>query len=191
MNTICVYYETESNNILDIVPHDISDEIKATITKYWQQQVCQKILKALSAQDQQTISGLAKELGHSVSTIHENIAKLEQEKLIQTNISYEKKKQRVITTNILFATKSPKYKEAISKFFQGLWVNSNDTNEIIEFLSENPTKKYTSTEISAGTKIPIHRVEIALSNWDNIITRGVSQINKEQPFIKEVTYRAK
>ena len=59
MNTICVYYEAESNNILDIVPHDTSDDIKANITKYWQQQVSQKIFKALSAQDQHTISGLA------------------------------------------------------------------------------------------------------------------------------------
>lgn len=191
MSTICVYYESENNNILDIVPHEVDDELKANITKSWQQPICQKILKALSTNNSMTISSLASELGHSVSTIHENIRKLEQQELISTNISYEKKKQRVITSNILFATKSPKYKEALSKFFQGLWVNSKDSNTIIEYLEKNKPKKFTVAELSAGTNLPIHRVEIALSNWDNIITRGVSQVNKEQPFVKEVTYHAK
>ncbi len=173
------------------MPHELDDDIKATITKYWQQQISQKILKTLSSQGQMTISSLAKELGHSVSTIHENIKKLEGEQLITTAISYEKKKQRVITPNILFATKSPKYKEAISRFFQGLWVNSKDTTLIMDFLEQQKPKKLTVEEISAGTKLPVHRVEIALSNWDTVITRGISQLNKEKPFVKEVTYHAK
>lgn len=191
MTSICVYYESENNNILDIVPHQINDEIKANIVKSWQQPVSQKILKALSSTNNMTISSLAKELGHSVSTIHENIKKLEQLQIIQTTISYEKKKQRVITSNVLCATKSPKFKEALSKFFQGLWVNSKDTNVIMDFLQKHKPKKFTIEQISASTNLPVHRVEIALSNWDNIITRGVSQVSKEQPFVKEVTYYAK
>ena len=97
----------------------------------------------------------------------------------------------MITTNVLFATKSPKYKESLSKFFQGLWVNSQDNTIIIEYLQKNKLQKYSIPQISAGTQLPIHRVEIALSNWDNIITRGITQAKKEQPFLKEVTYQAK
>jgi DNA-binding Lrp family transcriptional regulator len=191
MNSICVYYESESNNIIDIMPKDLEQEYKSNIAKIWQQPISRKILKALSMQEHMTISTLAKELGHSVSTIHENIKKLEDKKLISSTISYEKKKQRLITSNILFATKSPKYKESLSKFFQGLWVNSKDSKKILTFLEKNKTKEFSVPQISAGTKIPVHRVEIALSNWDNIITRGISQVNKKQPFIKRITYQAK
>ncbi|MCA9478565.1 MAG: winged helix-turn-helix transcriptional regulator [Nanoarchaeota archaeon] len=191
MSSICTYYDADTNNILDIIPHELDDETKANISLFWQQPISQKILKALSTKGSMTITTLAQELGHSVSTIHENIKKLEQKKLISTEISYEKKKQRVITSHILFATKSPRFKESLSRFFQGLWINSKDTNDIISYLQKHSEKKHTAEQISAGTNIPIHRVEIALSNWDSIITRGVSQMNKEQPFIKEVTYQAK
>ena len=70
MSDICVYYEAETGNIIDIIPHEVEDETKADINKSWQQPISQKILKTLSANEHMTISTLAKELGHSVSTIH-------------------------------------------------------------------------------------------------------------------------
>lgn len=188
---ICVYYEGQNKSIIDIIPHDLEEKQKANIAKFWQQPIMQKILIALSEGKTMTLSMLAEELGHSPSTIHDAIKRLEEAELISTEISYKKKKQRIIRSHVLFVTKSPKFKEALAKFFQGLWVDSQDTNAIITFLKENSNNRYSAEEISAALHIPVDRVELALSNWDSIITRGLSQINKEVPFTKRITYQSK
>ena len=59
-------------------------------------------------------------IGNSVSKLHENIRRLEDYKLIQTNMVYKEKKQKIISPMVLCVTKNPKYKTVLKKFFQGI-----------------------------------------------------------------------
>ncbi|MGM5488046.1 MAG: hypothetical protein ACQESG_03800 [Nanobdellota archaeon] len=188
---ICVYYHEKTQKIIEILPTNIPPELKYQIEKAWTQDIPRKILITLSGTDMYNATTLKKTIGHSSSTIHENLKRLEEADLIQTKVIYEGNKQRVIRSNVLCITRNTKQRSRLQKFFQGLWVDSKKTKRIIEFLNKNPTKYFTTEEIAVKTQIPIDEVELLLSNWDSQITRGLSDFLKETPFEKKVLYRGK
>ena len=87
------------------------------------------ILILLSNEGEITVPRIKETIGHSMSTLHENIKKLEDADLISTKMVYKLKKQKIIEPKILFATKNPKYKTKLKRFFQGLWVNSKKSEK--------------------------------------------------------------
>ena len=188
---ICIYYHSRSMQLIEILPKQLSAAKKSAIENIWTAEIPRKILIALSAEGMMNASALAKHIGHSMSTTHENLKKLENEGLIQTKIIYEKNKQRMITPTVLCVTKNSRTKEALQRFFQGLWVNSRKTQQIIDALNSKPDTFMTAEEISTKTGIPVDEVEILLNNWDSQLTRGVSGFLKEAPFEKKVLYKGK
>jgi len=188
---ICVYYDKEKNNIIDIFPNNINPNMKNNIMKLWGKTVCRKILCSISENNQSTITSLAASTGHSLSTIHENLKLLENVNIVKSELKYEKKKQRIITSDIIFITANPKFKQTLKKFFQGLWYNNKATEKIITFLHDNQNKTFTAEQISIALKIPVDDVKLYLSNWDSLTTRGLSNILKDAPFEKIITYKGK
>lgn len=187
----CVYYDKKTMKILDFFPNDIDFNMKSSIMNAWNAPIMRDILTLLSEQNELTAPMIKDKIGHSMSTLHENIKKLESDKLIKTEMIFKDNKKKVITPIILFATKNPKFKASLKRFFQGMWVNSEKSTLIIEFLKKNPDKYFTPAQISSKVKIPVDDVELLLSNWDSFITRSVSDITKEIPFEKKVHYRYK
>jgi DNA-binding Lrp family transcriptional regulator len=188
---ICIYYDEKKGEILDILPKNLDAQKKNAIESMWIQYIPRKILLMLSGRENITAPQIKNEIGHSMSTLHDNIKRLEDADLIKTEMVYTQNKQRLINSNILCVTKSPKHKEKIKKFFQGMWVDSSKTQKILDFLNNDPNKYYTPEEISLNTKIPVDDVELLLSNWDSIMTRGVSALTREVPFEKKVMYKGK
>lgn len=184
----CVYYDNHTDAIIDFFPTEIPAELKNTITTFWTQDIPQKILKALSISEM-TMQELKGKIGHSNSTLHENILKLEEAGLINTQIIYEGNKIRVLSPKILFVTKNPEFKTRVQKFFQGIWVDSEKNKQIIEYLQDNPDKFFSADQIAAKTGIPVDEVEIVLGNWDSQVTRSLSDFLKSKPFEKKVLYR--
>ncbi|MFP4424115.1 MAG: winged helix-turn-helix transcriptional regulator [Candidatus Woesearchaeota archaeon] len=188
---ICVYYHQRTKKIIEILPTTIPSETKYQIEKSWTQDIPRKILISLSGKDNHNATSLKKEIGHSSSTIHENLKRLEESGLIETKVIYEGNKQRIIKSNVLCITRNSPQKSRLQRFFQGLWVDSKKTKKIIDFLNNNPTKYFTTHEIALKTNIPIDEVELLLNNWDSQVTRGLSDFLKECPFEKKVLYKGK
>jgi DNA-binding Lrp family transcriptional regulator len=184
----CVYYDSRTEDIIDFFPTDASADFRAKVITAWSQEIPRKILKELSGQNL-TMQELKSRIGHSNSTLHENIKKLEELGLIHTQIIYEGNKIRVLGARILFVTKNPEYKAKVQKFFQGMWVNSEHNKRVIDFLQDNPDKFFTADQVAAKTNIPVDEVEIILSNWDSQVTRSLSDFLKSKPFEKKVLYR--
>lgn len=191
MDNLCIYYDEASEDIIDILPTNISPVVRSTIEGIWKQHIPRKIMILLSGVESTTAPGIKKEIGHSMSTLHENIKRLESEGLISSEMVYTGNKQRVIRSNVLCVTKNPKHKERMRRFFQGMWVDSKKTKQIIDFLRANPKKYYSAEDISVHTKIPVDEVVLLLSNWDSIFTKGTSMLLKEVPFEKKILYRGK
>ena len=125
-----------------------------------------------------------------MSTLHENIKRLEIAGLIKATMSYKVNKQKIIETNLLAISKNTKLTETITKFLnQGLWVDTSLSDKIIEFLQDNCDTYFTTEEISAKTGIQLDEVQTLLDNWDSQITRAFSDFMKKQPFEKRVLYK--
>lgn len=187
----CVYYDQKTEQILDYLPKNMDLKTKGQIDEFWNQDIPRKILITLSEHEINSIPELKNFVGHSMSTLHDNIKKLEIAGLIETQLTYVENKKRSIKPNVLFVTKNPKFKSSVQKFFQGLWIDSEKTNIIIGFLQKNPEKYYSVEEISAKLKMPVDEIEMLLSNWDSVTTRTLSNIMMEKPFEKKVMYRGK
>ena len=185
----CIAYDIEDENIIDFLPTDIDENIKQKILEAWNQEITREILKIISENQEMTAPKIKETIGHSASTLHENIKKLEDWGLIDTEMIYKGNKQRIIKAKVLCVTKNPKSKEKFKRFFQGLFIDSNKSKIVIKFLSKNPKKYFSLEEISAGTKIPTDEVEILLNNWDSQITRRFSDFLKKKPFEKKVLYK--
>jgi hypothetical protein len=187
----CVYYEAKTEQILDYLPRDMEFPIKRKIDEFWTQEIPRKILIAISQQEIASIPELKKLIGHSMSTLHDNITKLEHAGLIETQLTYVENRKRSIRPNVLFVTKNPKFKTSIRKFFQGLWIDSAKTNKIITFLKNHPDRYYTAVEISLKTQIPVDEIDMLLSNWDSTTTRTLSNFLMDTPFEKKILYKGK
>jgi biotin operon repressor len=184
----CVYYDGATEAVVDFFPTEITADLKGKIITFWNQEIPRKILKELSTQDM-TMQELKNKIGHSNSTLHENIKKLEEAGLINTEIIYEGNKIRVLSARMLFVTKNPEFKAKVQRFFQGMWVDSDKNKKVIDFLQENPDKFFSSDQIAAKTGIPVDEVELILTNWDSQVTRALSDFMKQKPFEKKVLYR--
>lgn len=187
----CIAYDKRKGNIIDFLPIDINDKIKNNIMEVWNNEICREILITLSEKGEMTAPELKKEIGHSASTLHENIKKLSDKDLIETKMVYEGNKKKVIKSRVLCITKNPKSKEMFKRFFRGLFVDTKKNQKIIEFLKKNPGKYFSVEEIAAKTKIPSDEIEILLENWDSQITRSFKDFLKEKPFEKKTMYRIK
>ncbi len=188
----CVYYDRRTDQILDFLPQPFDNSFKAKITDLWSQEIPRKILKLLADKDSLTIPRIKAEIGHSMSTLHENIRKLEGAGLIRTEMIYTRNKQKVIKPAVLFVTKNPKFKESIVSFVnKGLWVNSKKTRRIIAFLDQHPDKYFSVEELSTRLKMPVDEIQVLLDNWDSQVTRAFTDFLKERPFEKRVLYRSK
>jgi hypothetical protein len=189
---VCVYFDKKSGAILDFLPKNIDDELKNNILLYWNQEIPRKILMLLCKDDEMGITSpkIKDEIGHSMSTLHENIKKLESVGLIRTEMIYEGNKQKIIKPVVLFVSQNTAVTKGITAFLnKGLWVDSKRTRTIIDFLSKNPDKYFTPEEISAKTGIQVDEVSILLDNWDSTVTRAFSQFMKPKPFEKKVLYK--
>lgn len=186
----CVYYDKDTEEIQDFFPAHINADLRNTVINAWEQEIPRKILRTLT-EGELTMQELRKEIGHSNSTLHENVKRLEEQGLIKTKLIYEGNKIRKLEPEFLFVTKNPSAKTQIKKFFQGLWVDSEANKKIVEFLNEHPEKYYTPEEIAAKTGLPVDDVELTLSNWDSKVTRALSDFNKQKPFEKKTLYRGR
>ncbi|MBN2881864.1 hypothetical protein JXM83_07490 [Candidatus Woesearchaeota archaeon] len=188
---VCVYFDKRSGNILDFLPKDIDEELKTNIMLYWNQEIPRKILQFLCIEDEGVTSPRIKEqIGHSMSTLHENIKKLEIVGLIKTSMIYEGNKQKIIKPRILFVSQNTTLTKSITSFLnRGLWVDSKRSQTIIDFLMNNSDKYFTPEEISAKTGIQVDEVITLLDNWDSTVTRAFSQFMKTKPFEKKVLYK--
>ncbi|MFT4250482.1 MAG: winged helix-turn-helix transcriptional regulator [Candidatus Woesearchaeota archaeon] len=184
----CVYYDKETEEIQDFFPTSITADRRNTVITAWEQEIQRKILKSLSEGDL-TMQELRKTIGHSNSTLHENVKKLEEQELIHTQLIYEGNKIRVLKPAFLFVTQNPKGKAQIKKFFQGIWVDSETNKKVIDFLKQNNQEYYTAEEIAAKTRLPVDDVQLALNNWESTVTRALSDVNKQQPFQKKILYK--
>lgn len=189
--TLCVYFEKDTKKILDFFPAHFSGEIKSNLLSVWNQTIPRQILITLSDIEECTMQELKKTIGHSNSTLHENVKKLEDLDLIKSVIIYKGNKIRVLQSKILFVTKNPRFKRGFKRLFQGIWVNSGVSKQVIEFLAKNPEKYYSVEDLSAALKIPVDDIELELSNWDSSVTRAFADVFRERPFEKKVLYRGK
>lgn len=186
----CVYYDKKFR-ILDYLPTSIEPELKGNIAEQWNQDLPRKILLALSEMGETTIPKLKKRIGHSMSTLHENMVKLEQAGLVKTKITYVGNKKKTIIPRVLFVTKNPRFRVAFKKFFQGLWIDSKKSQTITRFLQKHPATYYTAEELSRHLHLPVDEIEMLLSNWDNTTTRTLSNFMQEKPFEKKIMYRGR
>lgn len=186
----CVYYDKRSEEIIDFIPAHIDPDFRNGVISAWRQEIPRKILKALS-EGPLTMQELRKKIGHSNSTLHENVMKLEDAGLVKTGLSYTGNKVRTLAPVFLFVTKAPKFRTNIQRFFQGMWVNSDANQSVVNFLSKHPEKYYTAEEIAAKTSLSVDDVELVLSSWDSQVTRALSDFLKDRPFEKKVLYKGR
>jgi biotin operon repressor len=184
----CVYYDGKTEDIVDFFPTDASTELRAKVLSFWSQDIPRKILKELSRENL-TMQELKAKIGHSNSTLHENIKKLQEAGLLNTEIIYEGNKIRTLSPRILFVTRNAEYKAKVQRFFQGMWVNSDHNKKVVDFLQDNADKFYSVDQIAAKTGLAVDEVELVLSNWDSQVTRSLSDFLKSKPFEKKVLYR--
>jgi len=187
----CLYYDTKNFEIIDYLPRNIDNTIKNNIISAWNNNIMQKILLFLTEKEFSTVPKIKEKIGHSMSTLHEAIQKLEQMGLINTEISYKGKKQKIIKPKILCVTKNKRFKRILKEALnQGLWVDTKKTRQIITTLDSYPNKYFTIEELSAKTKIPVDEIKVLLENYDSQITRALSDFLKKPPFEKKVLYRS-
>ncbi len=184
----CAYFDGQSETIYDFFPADIPADLKNKVIAAWAQDIPRKILKELSSKEL-TMQELKGMIGHSNSTLHENIKKLEETGLIYSSIIYEGNKIRVLQPRFLFVTRNQESKAKVQKFFQGLWVNGENNKKVVTFLQDSPDKFFSADQIAAKTGIPVDEVELILSNWDSQFSRALSDFLKQKPFEKKVLYR--
>jgi len=186
-----VYYEKNKENIIDFFPTNISAELKEAIKECWKQPVTRDILKYLSRVEETTAPEIKEAIGHSMSTLHDNIQKLERYDLIRTEMVYKGNKKKIIVTNVLFVNKNSRINEAITRFLnQGLLVDTKTSRKLLDFLDNFPEECFTAEQISARTGIQVDEVETLLNNWDSIVTRAFSDALSKKPFVKRVTYQS-
>ncbi|MBD3209213.1 winged helix-turn-helix domain-containing protein [Candidatus Woesearchaeota archaeon] len=187
---ICVYYDEKKGLILDISPRELPPEVKNNVEEAWTQPILKNILILLS-EGVQRLPDIQTRIGHSPSTLHAAVERLEQAGLITTKMIYKGNKQKVLTPNVLCVTKNPKSKIGIQKFFQGLWINSHKTNTIIKTMQDNKKKWWSAEELSLKLKMPVDEISLLLSNFDSPMTKALSHVLKEPPFEKKTLFRAK
>lgn len=186
----CAYYDKKTLQVIDILPKNISNNLRARILDLWSQDIPRKILMYLSTEQEVTAPKIKSAIGHSVSTLHENIKKLEDAGLISTEMVYVGNKKKIIKPNIIFVTKNPVFKAVVKNFLsKGFWIDSKKSTSVIEFLQKNHHRSFTAEEISTKTKVPVDEIHTLLSNWDSQITRAFSDFLKERPFEKIVLYK--
>lgn len=186
----CAYYDKKTMQILDLLPKNIPNAYRAKILDLWSQEIPRKILMFLSTEQEVTAPKIKSAIGHSVSTLHENIKRLEDAGLIETEMIYVGNKQKIIKPNVIFVTKNPAFKAVVKNFLaKGFWVDSKNSNKIIEFLQTNSHRAFTAEEISSKTKVPVDEIHSLLANWDSQITRAFSDFLREKPFVKTVMYK--
>jgi transposase len=189
---IFVYYDQKSEAILDFFPADLSEMKKNDIREMWSQEIPKRIIMMLSKGDEVTAPIIKQQIGHSMSTLHENIKKLEQTGIIETKMIYKGNKQKIIKTNVLCVSRNTPLTQRITRFLnQGLWIDTSRSKKIVNFLEKNPDQYFSIEEISAKTGIQVDEVQTLLENWDNQITRAFSDFLKKRPFEKKTLYRAK
>ncbi len=187
----CVYYNNNTSGLIEITPDSIAPTKRANIELLWSQDIPRKILIHLSSVEDTTAARIKEEIGHSSSTLHENIRKLEKAGLISAKMIYKGNKQKIIRSNLICVSKNPEHKRRFKKYFQGMWVDSDKSLKIIGFLNKHKEDFFTSEQISIKTKIPVDDVELILSNWDSFTTLALSDFFKKRPFEKKTLYRAK
>lgn len=187
----CLYYDERNESILDVLPKTIDPNLISDIDKVWSQRIPRLILKALSKEKEFTLSKLKEEVGHSLSTLHEALLKLESLGLVESEIIYSKNKQRIIRPKILCVTRNPKNLILLKKFFQGIWINSKKSKKLLSFFESNSKEYFSVEEISVKIGLKVDEVEILLSNWDSFFSRGVSEVIRDVPFEKKVLYKGK
>ena len=187
----CAYYNQKTETIVDIIPDSITPELRAAIERAFTHDIMRKILITLSKAGETTAARIKEMIGHSSSTLHENIRRLELLGLVDAEMVYTGNKQKVLKSKVIFVSKNPEHKRKFKKYFQGIWINSDSSKKIIEFLRKNKTKFYTAEEISAKIDVPVDDVELLLSNWDSYTTRALSDFMKRRPFEKKTLYRGK
>ncbi len=186
---ICVYYDQKTEQILDFLPNNTSNNMKNHIRELWSQEIPKKILMLLSTEKNITAPKIKENIGHSMSTLHENIKKIEDAGIIETKMIYVGNKQKIISPKVIFVTKNPKFKSIIQNFLsRGFWIDSKKLNKIIDFLNKQPGKGYSAEDISNNTKIPVDEIHSLLSTWDSQLTRAFSSFLREKPFNKIVLY---
>ncbi|MBN2567598.1 helix-turn-helix transcriptional regulator [Candidatus Woesearchaeota archaeon] len=187
-----VYFDKEAGAILDFWPTAIPQEERTLVRRFWSQEIPRKILILLSEEENVTTPRIKQQIGHSMSTLHENLRKMELAGLIETQMIYVGNKQKVIRPKVIFVSKNPKLRERIKTLLnKGLWVDSKRTNAIIRFLDSHPDQHFTVEEISRKTEIPVDEVRVLLDNWDSQITRAFSHFLEPVPFEKRILYRSK
>lgn len=192
MHEVCVYYDQKTEDIIDFFPNTISPEMKGKIRELWSQEIPKKILMLLSTEEEITAPKIKENIGHSMSTLHENIKRLEDAGLIETKMIYVGNKQKVIRPNVIFVTKNQKFRSVVQNFLnKGFWVDSKKLDKVVRLLQQNPEKRFTAEEISMRTKIPVDEVHSLLGSWDSQITRTFSTFLRQKPFEKIVTYKGR
>lgn len=191
MKQYCIYYQPKTRQIIEILPKEKEVEIANKIQEVWSNKIYQDILIFISEKQETTPTEIKEKIGHSASTLHDYIKKLESLGLINSEISYIGNRKKIIQSKFTLITKNKKSKSFLQKFFQGLWVDSKTFNKIMDFLDKNKGLEFSAQEIATKTKIPVDEIEIAMSNWDGQISRTFKDFLKEKPFEKIVKYKIK
>ena len=190
LQNVYAYYDPKTEKILDFLPHDLDDTIKANIINFWSQEIPKRILRVLSEHESMTAPRIKEEIGHSMSTLHENIKKLHDAGLIETKMIYEGNKQKVISPKVYFVTQNPTFTRVIKKAVnQGVWVDTEKTKKILSYMEENEGKFLSAEDVSRKLKIPVDEVATLLENWNSQFNRGISDFLKKKPFERRVFYR--
>ncbi len=186
----CMYYDKRTHEIIDFLPKSIPQNIRNNIIVAWENPIMRKILIGLSENNESSASSLKEVIGHSASTIHENLARLEELGLIETKMIYKGKKQKILSSKVLCVTKNPKLKRIIKEALnQGLWVDTKKTRQILKVLENNPDTYFSAEELSLLTKIPVDEIKVLLDNYDSQITRALTDFLKKSPVEKKVLYK--
>lgn len=187
---ICVYYDERKHYIIDISPRELNPETRSKLEEIWNQPILRQML-ILITEGVNRLPDIQQRIGHSASTLHAGLQRLEQEGFVQAKMIYKGNKQKLLSSNVLCVTRNPHSRIAAQKFFQGLWVDSEKTKRIIDAMQKDRERWWTAEELSAKTRIPVDEIALLLSNFDSQMTRALSQFLKEPPFEKKVLYKAK
>jgi predicted transcriptional regulator len=88
-----IYYDKKTETISEYFPKDLSEQVKQTILEVWAQPICKEILKLLTNNDEITAPFIQEQIGHSMSTLHDAVKRLELAELIDTQMIYKQNKQ--------------------------------------------------------------------------------------------------
>ena len=186
------YYDKKTLEVLDFLPKNLEGSFQSKVLELWAQEIPRKILMFLSTENQVTAPKIKNAIGHSVSTLHENIKKLEDAGLIKTEMIYVGNKQKIIKPRVIFVTKNPIFRSVVKSFLaKGFWIDSKKSKKVIDFLQKNHNRQYTAEEISSKTSVPVDEIHSLLSNWDSQITRAFSDFLRDKPFEKKIFYQGK